>query len=69
MFGHAVGRLCQLAVHAVDTIGGLLQANNESIRLQAAKAILDSGMRFHRLLDTDRRLDALPGDELAEIDP
>jgi hypothetical protein len=65
LFGLAAGRLSELACRAAETLGALLEAKNESVRLQAAKAVLECGTRLHESLDIARRLEDLEG-RLAE---
>jgi hypothetical protein len=57
LFGRAVGRLSRLAGRAADSLGELLEAQNESVRLQAAKTILEAGARLREALELAQRLD------------
>lgn len=41
-------RLVHLADHAVDALSDALASENEHVRLQAARAVLDLGRRHHR---------------------
>ncbi len=59
LFGLAVGRLSQLAGKAADALAGLLEARNEAVRLQAAKAVLECGMRLREALDLARRVEEI----------
>jgi hypothetical protein len=51
MFSQAVGRLADLAGKAVDTLGELLDSENEGVRLQASKAVLELGPRIRESVD------------------
>jgi hypothetical protein len=46
LFGQAVGRLANLAGTAAQTLAGLLESQSETVRLQAARAVLDLGPRL-----------------------
>jgi transposase len=59
LFAQAVGRLSRLAGQAADTLGDLLGSKNDPVRLQAARAILEGGLRLHEALDLATRLESL----------
>jgi transposase-like protein len=59
LFSQAVGNLSRLAGKAAEALGALLEAKNESVRLQAARAVLEGGMKMHEALDLAARLAAL----------
>jgi hypothetical protein len=59
LFTLAVGKLADLAGLAADALKGLLTSQSESIRLQAARAVLEYGPRFRESVEFDERLRAL----------
>lgn len=59
MIADASGKLSALAVKAVDTLEGLLKEESPSIRLAAAKAVLDSVLRLRESEELANRLDVL----------
>jgi hypothetical protein len=59
LFEHAVGKLAHLAGNAVDTLANLLHSQSESVRLQAAKAILDAGPRLRENVELSLRVTEL----------
>jgi hypothetical protein len=59
LFSQAVGKLSRLAGQAADTMGELLTAKNESVRLQAAKAVLECGLKVREMLVLTRDLEDL----------
>jgi hypothetical protein len=59
MFSLAAGRLCELSAGAADELGRLLSAKTETVRLGAAKAILECAAKLRESLDVARRLAAL----------
>jgi HEAT repeat protein len=59
MIGRAVGQLADASTQAVATLAGLLMAESESVRLQAAKCILDIGMKLRESNELEQRIQAL----------
>jgi hypothetical protein len=56
---HAASRMSGASLKAVDTLEELLQANSESVRLQAARTILELGARLREGIDLELRIKAL----------
>jgi hypothetical protein len=52
----ALGRLTEGMTAAADTMRALLSAESESVRLAAARAILDSSCRLREAAEFDQRL-------------
>jgi len=62
----AIGRLVDATTEAADSLRSLLTAESESVRLAAAKSILDQGFRGVELLDLAERVEQLEqADQLA----
>jgi len=59
LFAQACGRLCKSAALAADTLGKLLGARNQKVRLAAAKAVLQAAPKLREATDLSRRLDEL----------
>lgn len=55
----AVGRLCEAANKAVSTLEALLNARSESVRLNAARAILELGPKLREQTELEERITAL----------
>ena len=56
LFGQAVGRLAKLAGKATDTLEQLLAADSDSVKLQAARTILEAGCKLREQLEMEERL-------------
>ncbi|MEI7687398.1 MAG: hypothetical protein WCL32_20515, partial [Planctomycetota bacterium] len=59
MTERALGRLADGMTEAAETLRSLLRGEGESVRLNAAKAILEIGNKFHELQDIDQRIGEL----------
>ncbi len=59
MFDQAAGRLAEALTNAVECLSGLLEAESESVRLGAARSIIDLAFRSRDLLDHEDRLQQL----------
>ena len=59
LLARAVGRLADAATTAADTLTALLAAEAESVRLAAARAILDGALRGVEFVDLTERVTAL----------
>jgi hypothetical protein len=59
LFSEAVGRLSDLAGLAADTLGDLLDSNDEKVRLQACRAVLDCGIRLREAAEWQARVAAI----------
>jgi transposase-like protein len=59
LFGQAAGRLTALSAQAADALGALLSSEDEGVRLQAARLILDLGIRLREHFVLARDLDEL----------
>lgn len=55
----AVGRLCEDATKAVSTLKELLSARSESVRLSAARTILELGPKLREQTELEERITAL----------
>jgi transposase len=55
----AVGLLCEDATKAVSTLKELLSARSESVRLSAARAILELGPKLREQTELEERITAL----------
>lgn len=55
----SVGRLISVSVKAVDTLQNLLEAESETVRLGAAKSILEMGIKHREQLEIEERLSRL----------
>src|SRR4051794_11318261 len=51
LYAVAAGRLADLSGKAADVLGGLLDSGAETVRLQAAKAVLDVGPKIREAAD------------------
>lgn len=65
LFGLAVGRLSDLSGKAADVLGGLLDSQSDTVRLQAARSVLEYGSRLrevtdlaHQIAELRRRIEA-----------
>jgi len=63
ILSQTVGKLADLGSHATKTLRALLDANNDSVRLGAAKASIELAAKLHERLEIELRLVAL--EELA----
>jgi hypothetical protein len=59
MIQQALGRMADGMAEAADVLRGLLKAKGESIRLSAARSLLDLGVKMRTAVDTEARLQAL----------
>jgi hypothetical protein len=59
LLARAVGQLADAATAAVETLRGLLAAEAETVRLGAARSILDAAMRGSELIDLAERVECL----------
>jgi transposase-like protein len=59
LFGCAVGKLARLAGKAADALAKLLRSESDSVRLQAARTILESGNRLREAVEVEQRLAAV----------
>jgi hypothetical protein len=59
LFSEVAGRLSNLGGRAVETLGELLGSKDEKIRLQTARAILESASSFRQMTELSARLSAL----------
>ena len=59
MVQRALGRLADGMTEATDTLRELLTAKNESVRLSAARTILELGQKLREAVEVDERLRAL----------
>jgi hypothetical protein len=64
----AMGRLTEGMVGAADTLRQLLEAESETVRLGAARSVLEFGVRLRETVDFEARLAALEGGEQPEDD-
>jgi hypothetical protein len=64
----AVGRLADAATAAVATLRALLDAEADSVRLGAARAILDAGMKGAELVDLAERVATLEERQAAVLE-
>jgi Helix-turn-helix domain len=61
LYAEAVACLTGLAKRAARTLGGLLRSKSETVRLAAARAVLETGGRLRELTEIEERLGALEG--------
>jgi hypothetical protein len=61
MLARAAGQIADGMTQAVKTLRQLLSARSESVRLAAARSILEIGPRLHESLDLDERLREVEG--------
>ena len=59
MVGRALGRMADGMTDAADTLRALLQAEGESVRLGAARSILELGNKLRESVELEERLSAL----------
>jgi len=59
MVAQAVGKLADAATKAVETLSALLDGESESVRLGAARAILEIGTKLRDATEFETRLAAL----------
>ncbi len=59
MVAQVSGQLVEASVAAVTTLRGLLDAESESVRLGAAKAVLELGAKFRESTELEARIAAL----------
>jgi hypothetical protein len=59
LLARAVGQLADATMAAVETLRELLAAEGESVRLGAARSILDAAMRGSELIDLAERVESL----------
>jgi hypothetical protein len=59
MVQRSLGRLADGMSHAADTLRALLTAESESVRLGAARALLELGVKLRESAELAERLDAL----------
>jgi len=59
MVGRATGRLADESSKAVATLAALLSAESESVRLGAARSILELGTKLREATEIEQRLTAL----------
>jgi len=56
LFERAIGRLARAATKAADTLAALLDADSESVRLGAARALLELGSKLHESVTLENRI-------------
>jgi hypothetical protein len=56
MLQSAMGRISGTLTEAVDTLRKLLKAKTDTVKLGAARALLEYGLRFRETLDLEERL-------------
>jgi hypothetical protein len=59
MVAQCLGRMADGMVEAADTLRKLLSASSESVRLGAARAVLELGMKVRDSVEVGERLDEL----------
>jgi hypothetical protein len=59
MIGRALGRMADAMTDAADVLRGLLRAEAESVRLGAARSLLDLGIKVREAVELEARLAAL----------
>jgi hypothetical protein len=69
MLTRAVGKLADAGTEAAETLRKLLQAESESVRLGACRAILELGTRLREAEELERRLVALEEQQAAVAAP
>ncbi len=69
LLAQAVGCLADAATAAVATLRALREAEADSVRLGAARAILDAGMKGAELVDLAERVATLEEQQAAVLDP
>ena len=58
----AMGRLTEAMCDASDTLRRLLEAESETVRLGAARSVLELGVKLRESVDFEARIAALEGD-------
>jgi hypothetical protein len=59
LFSEVAGRLSSLGGRATETLGELLVSKDDKVRLQTARAILESASSFRQMTELSARLSAL----------
>ncbi len=59
LIGRAVGVLARVSTAAAATLAGLLKADSESVRLGAARSILELAVKLRESEELERRIGAL----------
>jgi len=59
MIGRAVGRLADASTKAVETLTALLTTDSATVRLGAARSILELGTRLREAVEIEERLSSL----------
>lgn len=59
MVARASAKLADASSEAAEALAGLLRSEDESVRLRAARAILETGSRLREMVDLEERLKAL----------
>jgi hypothetical protein len=59
MTNRALGRLCDGMAFAADALRKLLSAESESVRLGAARAVLELGTKLRESVELEQRVTAL----------
>jgi HEAT repeat protein len=59
MVDHATGRLANHSTRAVDTLAALLTAESETVRLGAARAIVELGTKLREATEFEQRISEL----------
>jgi hypothetical protein len=59
MLTRAVGRLADAGTEAADTLRKLLIADSESVRLGAARSVLELGVKLRESMELEQRIAAL----------
>lgn len=63
MTARALGQMTEGMVYAAKTLRRLLYAKSETIRLGAARAVIELGVKLRESVEMEARLTALEGDE------
>jgi len=61
MVSRATGRLADVSAKAVETLSALLSAESETVRLGAARSILELGTKLREANELERRITELEG--------
>jgi hypothetical protein len=69
MVQRALGRLADASVQAVDTLRALLSAEADTVKLGAARAILELGNRLRETVELEERIAALEQQQTGWRDP
>lgn len=59
MIGQALGRMAAGMTEAADVLRALLKADAETVRLGAARSLLDLGVKMREAVELESRLDEL----------